>query len=283
MTIQFHGPRSEPLTSQRWIDAFGLALQRSLAHQATLGLSPDDPRTTQLRRRLVQENEFLKRVYLEWYADLSSSLPPGEEPVLEIGSGAGFMNDCMPRVLNTDVFYCPGMKAVLDGQALPFQSGSLRAIVMTDVLHHLPDVRRFFHEATRVLRPGGVISMVEPWVTNWSRIIYGRFHHEPFSPEAADWELTSGGPLSGANGALPWIVFARDRSAFEREFPALCVQAVSLGMPLRYALSGGVTMRGVMPAWTFDIWRAVENVLQPLMEYLAMFAHITLVRRQVTN
>ena len=56
------------------------------------------------------------------------------------------------------------------------------------------------------------------WVTRWSRWIYGRFHHEPFDPQRADWEFPLSGPLSGANGALPWIIFQRDREQFEREW-----------------------------------------------------------------
>jgi len=43
--------------------------------------------------------------------------------------------------------------------------GSLRAIVMTDVLHHIPNVESFFAEAARCVRPGGVIVMIEPWLT----------------------------------------------------------------------------------------------------------------------
>ena len=124
---------------------------------------------------------------------------------------------------------------------------SLRAIVMTNVLHHLPDVASFFGEATRVVRPGGAIVMIEPWVTPWSRVIYTVLHHEPFDPTAAEWRVSGNGPLSGANGALPWILFERDRSRFEREFPALRVASITPGMPFRYLLSGGFTSGGMYP------------------------------------
>jgi hypothetical protein len=61
--------------------------------------------------------------------------------------------------------------------------------------------------------------MIEPWVTPWSRLVYTRMHHEPFVPAAAQWEFLTTGPLSGANGALPYILFSRDRAQFELEFP----------------------------------------------------------------
>jgi hypothetical protein len=47
----------------------------------------------------------------------------------------------IPRLITSEVFNCPGIQVVLDGQALPIAAGSLRAIVMTDVLHHIPDPR----------------------------------------------------------------------------------------------------------------------------------------------
>jgi SAM-dependent methyltransferase len=254
-------------------------LRETLAHADTRSLCMDDPHTTVVRRRLVLSNAFLSQIYRDWYAMVSASLPTGSEPILELGSGAGFMHHVLPKLITSDVFYCAGLQLVLDGRSLPMKANSLRGIVMTDVLHHVPDVRRFFEEAQRVLRPGGVISMVEPWVSPWSRFIYGTFHHEPFSPETTDWKLPPGGPLSTANGALPWVVFVRDRTTFEYEFPSLRIASITPAMPFRYAVSGGVTLRGIMPGWSYGAWRALERNLQPVMRHLAMFAHITIVRR----
>ena len=59
----------------------------------------------------------------------------------------------------------------LDAGRLPFKAGALRAIVMTDVLHHLPRVDQFLDEAARCVRPGGAIPMIEPWVTSWSQVV----------------------------------------------------------------------------------------------------------------
>ena len=90
-----------------------------------------------------------------------------------------------------------------------------------DVFHHLPDAQRFLSEAVRCLRPGGRIVMIEPANTVFARWVYTHAHHEPFDPNVRDWVFKSSGPVSGANGALPWVVFCRDRAVFERRFPAL--------------------------------------------------------------
>lgn len=253
-------------------------LKAILSHPLTRDLDIDDPRTTQLRRRIIREKSFLRRIYLEWYEMLVAALPVGGGEVLEIGSGAGFLSDFIPNLITADILCCPGIKVVLEASNLPFRDDALRAIVMTNVLHHLPHPRRFLLEAARCVQAGGAIIMVEPWVTPWSRLIYTKLHHESFHPEALNWEFPRTGPLSGANGAMPWIIFERDRQQFEMEFPAWQIQDIKPIMPFRYLISGGVSLRTLMPGWTFGIWRKIENALQPWMANLAMFAQIILVR-----
>jgi SAM-dependent methyltransferase len=241
-------------------------------------LELDDPRTTQLRRRVIHGKGFLRRLYQEWYRLIAASLPVGDGVVLELGSGAGFLSEFVPQLITSEIVSGTDVCLVLDGMALPFAPASLRSIVMTDVLHHLPAPRRFFAEAARCVRPEGALVFIEPWVTWWSRLVYGHLHHEPFLPDAAAWECPPGGPLSGANGALPWIIFKRDREQFEREFPEWRIQAITPMMPFRYVVSGGVSLRSLMPASTFGMWRGVETLLQPWMDQIAMFALIV-VRR----
>jgi SAM-dependent methyltransferase len=250
----------------------------ALAEPRTHGLDIDDPRTTILRRQIIEEKEFLRRIYEEWYHSILQDVPSGEGAVLEIGCGAGFLSRYLPEAIPSDVYPWPSVKVVLDAQHLPFVDGALRAIVMTDVFHHVSDARRLLREGARCVRPGGAIVMVEPWVTAWSKLIYRRLHHEPFEPEAQQWEFPRAGPLSGANGALPWIIFERDRDIFEREFPEWRMRAKRLMMPFRYLLSGGVSQRGLTPAFTFGFWRTVESLLRPAMGHLAMFAEIVLER-----
>jgi SAM-dependent methyltransferase len=254
-------------------------LKAWLEHPLTRGVDIDDPSTTWLRRDIVQQKEFLRRIYEEWYGMLAAAVPATPAPAVELGSGAGFLDRYVPRLITSEIFRCPNITMVLDAQALPFADRSLRAIVMTDVMHHLPDVPRFFASAERCVQSGGAIAMIEPWVTPWARRIYTNLHHEPFLPEAASWSFPPSGPLSGANGALPWIVFQRDRAKFEREFPGWAIETIRPLMPFRYLVSGGVSLRSLMPGWTFGAWRAFESSLTPWMDSWAMFAFIVLRRR----
>lgn len=256
-------------------------LQRLLAHPLTRGLDIDAPETTLLRRRVIRQKPFLEKLYREWYACLAEALSPTRsQPVLELGSGGGFLGEIIPGVLASEVFYLPGLDLILDGTRLPFPKTSLGGVVMTNVLHHIPQPQAFFEEIQRCLVAGGALAMVEPWVSPWSRWVYQRLHHEPFDPEMPRgepphlWAFPSHGPLSGANGALPWIIFQRDREFFSVLFPGLLLERVTPTMPFCYLLSGGLSMRSLAPGWSYPLLRRFENLLQPWIDKLAMFACI---------
>jgi SAM-dependent methyltransferase len=245
---------------------------RLLAYPLTRGLGVDDPRTTLLRREVIQKKAFLNHIYREWYARLAVSMRP-DSRFLELGSGAGFLKQFAPKLVTSELFATPGVDRIVDAHQLPFANDELDGIVMTDVLHHIPDVARFFQEATRCIKAGGQVLMIEPWNTPWSRWVYQRLHSEPFEP-LGGWTIPSTGPLSGANGALPWILFERDRERFQGEFPEWHIESIELLMPFSYLLSGGVSLRALLPGWIYRPMRWIENKLD--QNRWAMFAFIEL-------
>jgi len=247
-------------------------LKRLLEHPLTRGLSVDDPRTTALRREIIQEKNFLRAIYSEWYGRLNAFLPERGD-VLELGSGAGFFSEFRPDVITSEIFQTPNIQLVADACCLPFSNNALTAIVMTDVFHHIPDVKSFLFEDARCVRPGGKLLMIEPWRTNWSEWVYVNLHPEPFLPTAG-WDIPRSGPLSGANGALPWIVFDRDREIFEELFPVWRVVNIEPMMPFSYLLSGGVSLRSLMPGWSYSLIRQLEKMFE--QKRWAMFALIEL-------
>ena len=251
-------------------------LERLIGHPATRGLDLDDPKTTAIRRDIVRTKPFLRAIYEEWYGLMISNIPDGTGGLLELGAGGGFLNDLIPELITSDVFPVPGLDRVVDAQHMDFPKSSLRAILMTNVFHHIPDVALFLSEAQRTLRPGGCIIMVEPWNTGWSRFVHRYFHHEPMLPAARYWKFPTSGPLSGANAALPWIVFARDREEFETNWPGLRVIETSPFMPFRYLVSGGLSFRSLQPSWMFPFWKSIES--RWVGRHMAVFALIVVER-----
>jgi len=242
------------------------------------GVSLDDPRLTQIRIGVIQQKQFLRKLYLEWYRLLkltSEHVPDGVK--VEIGSGAGFFKEVLPAVITSEILRIDNADIVFSAERMPFKDASLAALYMIDVLHHIPTPRNFFREAVRCLRPGGNIVMIEPYNTPWGRYVWRNFHHEPFEPDAG-WELPGSGPLSDANGAVPWIILSRDRDEFRKSYPQLKILRIKPIMPLTYLLSGGVSMRSLLPGFLYYPWRTLEKLLGPLNRALGMFALIHLQR-----
>jgi hypothetical protein len=106
-------------------------------------------------------------------------------------------------------------------------------------------------------------------------LIYKNFHHEGFNPKGG-WELAKAGPLSQANGALPWIIFVRDKKVFEREYPRLKIVSLCNHTPILYLLSGGFTLRQLVPGVLYPVAKAVEYLLSPARNRLGMFMTVVL-------
>ena len=124
-----------------------------------------------------QARPELRAVYQEFFAQLLS-VAGKRSPVVELGTGPGFFKEYFPGLISTDVIPTAWVDVVCNGCAMPFRTGSVGAIAMLDVLHHLPNPLNFLFEAARVLAPGGVVAMIEPWITPASYLLYRYFHHE---------------------------------------------------------------------------------------------------------
>jgi SAM-dependent methyltransferase len=233
----------------------------------------DDPQTTADRQLILQRSGYLRSLYDHWYNLIANCVPDAAGEVLELGSGGGFLAEVIPGLRTSDVLSVPGVELTIDARELPFGDASLRAIVGTNVLHHVANIERFLAEAQRTLVDGGRLVFIEPWPTPLSKLVYAHLHHEPFDMQR-DWSIPDGGPLTAANGALPWIVFQRDRSRFEREFPHLAVTRTRTLMPLSYLLSGGIGRAWSLPAQLFHAARRLEAPL----DQLGLFALIVIER-----
>jgi hypothetical protein len=70
------------------------------------------------------------------------------------------------------------------------------------------------------------------------------------------------------------MVFERDRQALMQAFPEWGEPQVRPMMPFVYLISGGVSMRSLMPGWAYPLWAGVERLLSPWGSRWAMFAAV---------
>lgn len=234
----------------------------------------DSPERTLSHQQIIRKKRFLRKLYEEWYkvfTDLKPILPDGK--MIELGSGGGFLKEIDPAILCTDIIELPSNDLTFSALEMPFENNELSAIFMIDTFHHIPDSALFLKEVDRVLKKGGMMVMIEPGNSLWGRFIYKNFHHEPFEPEAG-WTITDAGPLSGANGALPWIVFERDRKSFETKFPNLKLFEIKYHTPFRYLLSGGVSYKQLVPGFTYPFFSFFDKAIPLVSRQLSMFVTI---------
>lgn len=253
----------------------------------------DDPATTFLHAEIIQKKPFLKKLYIDFYKQFEKAVSDSKDKVLvELGSGGGFIKEVINNVITSDVLELPNVDKVFSALDMPFEETSVDAFFMFNVLHHITEPRAFFREALRCLKVVGRVVMIEPANTLWSRFIYKNFHHEAFDTQAPEWccrgqakrelgprkagTLQESGPLSGGNGALAWIIFWRDRKIFESEFPSLRIVRMRNHTPLRYLLSGGLTLRQLVPSFSYPAVKAIEYTLPPINDLLGMFQTIEL-------
>lgn len=229
-------------------------------------------------RRAWRDNASLQALYGDWYGRVRAQLPAAElGPFVELGSGPGFARGFIPELQLSDVVRAPWHDHEISAEALPFADGTVGALVLFDVLHHLAAPAAFFAEATRALAVGGRVILCEPYLSPLSYPVYRWLHEEPvvlgvdpLAPSAGDG--AAGGPNAvggggkdpfDANQAIPTLLFARarGRAAFVRRFPRLAIRVVDRFAGLSYPSSGGFTHAPFLPAAPWRALRALEDVL----------------------
>lgn len=239
------------------------------------GMSPGTVEFFARQKELILRRPLMKRCYDDWYGRLLADIRsvPGPGALVELGSGGSYLKDLEPGVITSDV--SPGIaEQVIDARQLPFPEASVRALLLTHVFHHIPDVDAFLSEAERVLVPGGVISMIDVAHTPFARFFFRNFHHEPYDDRQAEWRFEQGDSMMDSNQALTWMVFVRDRKLFQTRHPRLQIECLDLMPWFTYFVSGGVTMRYLIPRLMNPLLVGVEKIISPMDTLLALSWHI---------
>jgi SAM-dependent methyltransferase len=150
--------------------------------------------------------------------------------VLDVGCGAGYVASELgarsARVTAVDIVDCREVKTcpfhLYDGVHLPFAEGSFDLVLLSFVLHHVPDERKIplLREAVRVAR-GKVVLIEDTPRSLWDRLV-GKRHAESFRRKirssASYGFLTVGEWLWLLRGLGLHIVEARRLGRFCRSF-----------------------------------------------------------------
>lgn len=247
------------------------------------GIDIDGAERIALHRRILSEKKILQGVFREFY-DLcmrqNDQHFSGDGKLVELGAGTSLFQHFYPQILSSDIAPDPTLDLVVDALDMPFAPASVRAFFGINCFHHFPDPAQFFRELLRTLTPGGGCVLIDPFYGPLARRFYSRvFDSEHFSMEQREWKSEMG-IMQGANQALSYIVFFRDRARFEREFPELeIVESYPLlNYPL-YFLSGGLNFRSLLPELLLPLVKGLERLLAPLAPVLGLH-HVIVLRKR---
>lgn len=247
------------------------------------GMEIDGEERLQCHFKLLLNKRMLREVFIEihhLFKKLADQLLPVEGLEVELGGGVSPMRNTYPEVLATDILPSPHLDLKLDAENMDLADHSVRVFYGQNCFHHFPHPDLFFSELERTLIPGGGAIILEPYYGPAASFIYKRlFNTEGFDKTFPSWETPVAGPMNGANQALSYIVFVRDRVEFERKHPSLkIVRELRVGNYLKYLISGGLNFRQLLPDSMTSLVNAVAVLLRPLDRWLALH-HIIVLKK----
>ena len=230
-------------------------------------------------RRLWASKPVLSRVYEPWFDALLDEADRGAR-VLEVGAGPGFLS-ARARERRTDLRWtasdlhpAPWNAVAADADRLPVAGASVDLVVGLDLLHHLARPAEFLAEAARVLREGGRLALVEPWITPLSWLVYRFFHQESCRLSVDPWHPFPAGKDSfDGDAAVPWSLVRRTPTGRWRAL-GLDPPRVRRLNAFAYLLSLGFRPGSLLPGPLVPTAMGVDRLTSPFAPVTALRAKL---------
>ena len=221
-----------------------------------------------VHRSVLLKKPAFRRVALDIHSatlaeieDRSSNLH--QLPIIEIGAGIIPLSESSNNVVSTDIEISSGLGCVASATSLPFASNRIRALVGQNVFHHVPDSDGLIAEASRVLAPGGILILIEPYHGFFASLIYPAL----FSSEGFDKRKGVGELIRNSDGdVIPNQAISFSYFGIDSRHKTLCdpkmqiVFTAPLRSGIRYLSSGALNFRKVLPDSFLAIFRQFEEM-----------------------
>jgi SAM-dependent methyltransferase len=260
-------------------------LSNFLSEPRLKGLNPDSGEFLAMHSCLLNEKPMMREVFSEIYdtcIKLDDRYFKNDGQRVEIGAGVSFFKKRHPAIISSDIKKADHLDMVVDALNMPFETGSIRAIYGINCFHHFPDPGKFFTELERVLVKGGGCVLIEPYYGFVaSRFYKNAFETEGFDKDQKDWTNYSLGYMMGANQALSYIVFKRDKEKFEKHYNELeIVLQRPLNNYMSYLFSGGLNFRQLLPSFCLPLLKLFGWMFVPFRRILALH-HVIVIRKKL--
>ena len=248
-------------------------------HPFTRSLDINSNTAVLTHRAIIEQKPFLRAIYRNWYREFLVAYEKVKAlglPLIEIGSGAGHLEEYIPEVVKSDVVENPNAHRVIDATALPYKDRSVAAIFVLNAFHHFPEPEAFLKEADRCLVKGGFLVLTEPSGSPLQSFMIKKFHpHEYYDESITDWKNDPKGRLGSCNNAIPYIVFERDQEKLKAKFPRLKIRSFKKHTYFIYFLSGGLSYKSFLPKFTLPLVLGIEKAMALLFPNLGTEMTIT--------
>jgi SAM-dependent methyltransferase len=207
-----------------------------------------------VQKKNILGNRFLFETYKDIY-ELMHSTTSISSTVIEIGAAGGITKKFFPHVFTSDVRFDRELNLMFDGENMPFKENSIDAIWAKDSLHHIPDTDKFLEEVSRVLRPGSLFHVCEPYWGPVAKILFKFIHPEPFSIGA----IKKAQVLEEGNQAILYYLIKHNARKDSKLFDLFEIKEFKIINGLSFILSGGATMSTNISPSILNLIKKMEN------------------------
>ena len=136
-------------------------------------------------RKYVLENknpnlQHLLNLRYQWMKEFLTQEMKG----IEFGAGIGSTKIFLPTldIISTDIVTNDWLdKCPVDATASGFDDQQFDYVLVNQVLHHIANPVEFFSEASRILKPNGLILIQDPWSSFFCKLALKLMRHEGYN------------------------------------------------------------------------------------------------------
>jgi SAM-dependent methyltransferase len=213
---------------------------------------------------VFKKKNIIKLIYNNYYLLIKNNLLKNNKyPILEIGSGGGYIKKLIPKCITSELFKNRGIDRIENIYKIEFENNSLSNIILIDVFHHLEFPLIALNEIKRVLIKRGRLIMIEPAMGLIPRIIYKIFHYEP---NGFDIKINRHERLSSkfkikkyfSSQSYAWRIFFLNEINIGKNFKKIKIVPFS---DFAFLLSGGHSYRSFYPEIFYPFIKYIDKIL----------------------